>query len=117
MTVAVAVTDSAEGIAALASAHAEARLRGSGLLIANLRLHPLDDAEIPRDVETRIVEREPGAEVGDHILRLLDDHRDEVELLVIGMKRRSPVGKLILGSLTQELLLGADVPVLAVKTP
>jgi len=31
------------------------------------------------------------------------------------MKRRSPIGKALLGSLSQRLLLEADVPVLAVK--
>lgn len=41
--------------------------------------------------------------------------RPEVELLVVGMRRRSRVGKLVLGSTSQELLLQAEVPVLAVK--
>jgi nucleotide-binding universal stress UspA family protein len=40
----------------------------------------------------------------------------EAELLVIGARRRSPVGKLILGSVTQTLILAADVPVLVVKS-
>ena len=40
----------------------------------------------------------------------------EAELLIIGARRRSPVGKLILGSVTQTLILEAEVPVLVVKS-
>ncbi len=36
-------------------------------------------------------------------------------LLVIGARRRSPVGKAFLGSVTQQILLEASVPVLVVK--
>ncbi|MEV5302195.1 universal stress protein [Amycolatopsis methanolica] len=117
MAVLVAVTDSDEGTPALDTAVAEARRRRTGLLAANLRLAPLDTSHVPDDVETTVLEREPDVEVGQHVLGLLDRHRDEVDLLVIGMKRRSPVGKLVLGSLAQFLLLNADVPVLAPKTP
>jgi len=39
------------------------------------------------------------------------------DLLVIGARRRSPVGKAFLGSIAQNLILDADVPVLVVKSP
>ncbi len=39
------------------------------------------------------------------------------DLLVIGARRRSPVGKAFLGSIAQNIILDADVPVLVVKSP
>lgn len=48
---------------------------------------------------------------------LLVAQEEEVDLIVIGMRRRSPVGKLVLGSLAQSILLNARCPVLAVPAP
>ncbi len=52
-------------------------------------------------------------DVADAILELTS--AVGAQLLVIGARRRSPVGKALLGSVTQTIILQADLPVLVVK--
>ena len=54
-----------------------------------------------------------GREASEEILAVAKEHR--AELIVIGLRRRSPVGKLLMGSTAQRVLLDAACPVLAVK--
>ncbi|MCF7549866.1 universal stress protein [Pseudonocardia sp. WMMC193] len=115
MTVMVAVPDSPEGRTALSAAIDEARRRATDLVVLNLALGPLDLVGMPTDLTITVKERTGYADLADCVLAALDEHADAVDVLVIGMKRRSPIGKALLGSLSQRLLLEAEVPVLAVK--
>lgn len=67
------------------------------------------------DVTGEVVHFRGAGGAADSIL----DHAkaDDVSLVVIGQRRRSPVGKLVLGSTSQRILLEADAPVVAVKAP
>ena len=56
---------------------------------------------------------EHGADIVDAFTTLIE--QTGARLVVIGMRRRSPVGKLMMGSDAQRLLLTLDVPILAVK--
>ena len=55
------------------------------------------------------------ADVSEAILGAVGDIGPDV--LVIGARRRSPMGKAFLGSVAQNLILDSDVPVLVVKSP
>jgi nucleotide-binding universal stress UspA family protein len=54
-----------------------------------------------------------GNDPADDLIEVAD--KENAALIVIGLRRRSPVGKLLMGSNAQEILLRADCPVLAVK--
>ncbi|MCD1287428.1 universal stress protein [Brevibacterium sp. GP-SGM9] len=118
MSVAVAVTDSPEGRTALESAVAEARALKTGLLLVNLTLHDFADEEIPRDLEVTLINRS-GRRDRDPVTAVLDELADhaEVDRLVLGVRSRSRVGKVLLGSVTQRLILRSPVPVLTVRVP
>ena len=57
---------------------------------------------------------ETGLEPAEDLLAIAEEVG--AELIVIGLRRRTPVGKLILGSNAQRILLDAHCPVLAVKS-
>jgi nucleotide-binding universal stress UspA family protein len=111
MTILVAVTDDPQGSAALEAARAEGARRGAEVVALNLGAGPL-----PSPDGVTVVDRLLGVEDGDAVLTALESDAD-VDLLVVGVRRRSPVGKALLGDVAQRLLLEADVPVLAVKAP
>ncbi|HEY0237410.1 MAG TPA: universal stress protein [Friedmanniella sp.] len=105
-----------EGRAALRRALIEASLRGAGLVV----LHGVDDDldELTADLQTAgvpYVLKAPveGSDAAEDLIELAD--ASGAAFIVIGLRRRSPVGKLLLGSNAQRVLLDAACPVLAVK--
>ena len=129
-TIVVGYVPKPEGKAALRRAVEEARLRNSRLVVVNShrggREFDSDDAlesqsqldEVKDELRDAGVEHEVR-----QLVRGMDPAEDLVnvanevnaEFIVIGLRRRSPVGKLILGSNAQRVLLDAPCPVLAVK--
>jgi nucleotide-binding universal stress UspA family protein len=106
-----------EGRAALQRALSEAKLRGAALVVVNAS----PDAERD-DLAAELAEsglsydiRIP-ADVHDSAEELIRTaEATDADFIVIGLRRRSPVGKLLLGSNAQRVLLDAACPVLAVK--
>lgn len=129
-TVVVGYVPKPEGEAALAKAIDEAKLRGVKLVVVNSHRggQDFDSAEARRvESELEAVHQRLEASGIEHDMRQLvrgfepaEDlisiaEANDAELIVIGLRRRSPVGKLILGSNAQRILLDAHCPVLAVK--
>jgi nucleotide-binding universal stress UspA family protein len=126
--VVVGYLPSPEGRAALARGIAEAELRGTRVVVVNATRGDalVDDRFLQGDTRDELAEELARSPVPTE-LRQLSDGRDIAEqlesvavetgadLIVIGLRRRSPVGKLILGSAASRILLSVSIPVLAVK--
>ena len=128
MTVVVGYAATPEGRAALSRAADEAILRAGDLVVVNSsrgRDGAVDDEAFEADyaavsqrldeagVQIDVRRLSPGLEPADALIAVAEELSPSV--LVIGLRRRSPVGKLILGSNAQRVLLDASCPVLAVK--
>jgi nucleotide-binding universal stress UspA family protein len=130
MSIVVGYVPTPAGEAAVRAAITEARLRDEDLLVVNSAregsvvettvattedlsriLTQADEAGVRAEV-VRGTHRD---DFTDEILDLAEQH--DASLIVIGLRRRSTVGKFIMGSVAQRILLQADHPVLAVKPP
>ena len=128
MNVIVGYRPTPEGKAALDRAVDEARRFGARLLVVNSSELPTDAPEpISAERGADALAQRLAADGVDHEIRQLDvddEPADAIlsgvsdpacDLIVIGLRRRSPVGKIITGSVAQQVLLEAACPVLAVK--
>lgn len=127
MPIIVGYTTKPEGKAALKHALAEALAHDESLVVVNIGsgLHP--ERMLADEEHLASVARELGAAGVKHQIRQLvrgkEPSQEIVDLateinaimIVIGLRRRSPVGKLLLGSNAQQILLDASCPVVAVK--
>jgi nucleotide-binding universal stress UspA family protein len=127
MTVLVAYSADAYGEAALEHGIAEATASGERLVVVNVtrgdalvderyagttaaetlrtRLEGLDvDAELRQSLN---------ADVAEEVLTVAE--HESPRILVVGIRRRTPLGKLVMGSVAQRLILDAHCPVVAVK--
>ncbi|WP_258723526.1 universal stress protein [Cellulomonas sp. NS3] len=117
-----------EGRAALETASGEAERRGESLVVVvSERGDETDEHRQETQAALDAVRSELSSRGIEHDVRVLARGRDVAEdligtaeevgagLIVIGLRRRSPVGKLILGANAQRILLDSPCPVLAVK--
>ena len=130
MTIVVGYIPRPEGLAAVDTAIIEAERRGERLVVVNTGHHgdyadpsfaaaqdleALDAQLTDRGIEHEIRQPTRGLAPADELL----DTAAEVDatMIVIGLRRRTPLGKLITGSTAQQVLLDAACDVLAVKAP
>jgi len=128
-TIVVGYVPKPEGRAALGRGIEEAMLRHTRLVVLNasrgdayvdagyasvqdveLVKSRLADAGVDHEFRQLVRGHEPAEEVVD----LADELG--AELIVIGLRRRTAVGKFLMGSTAQRILLDSHCPVLAVKT-
>jgi nucleotide-binding universal stress UspA family protein len=119
-----------EGRAALRRAADESLLRKSKLIVINSQRGGRDfdadeanrfESELTRiqgeldeeGIEHEVRQLVRGNEPAEDLIAVAEE--ENAEFIVIGLRRRTPVGKLILGSNAQRILLDASCPVLAVK--
>ncbi|MGN6129261.1 MAG: universal stress protein [Nocardioidaceae bacterium] len=130
-TIVVGYVPKPEGKAALRRAAEEARLREARLVVINshrggrefdsddaieseAQLDEVRDVLSDAGVEHEVRQLVRGMDPADDLINVAKEV--DAEFIVIGLRRRSPVGKLILGSNAQRVLLDAPCPVLAVKS-
>lgn len=127
-TIVVGYAPSARSVAALRRAVAEAQHHGARLVVVNgstgdrytdpsfaseddlAQVHQLlEEAGVEFDVRQLVRGNDGAAEV------LATAEAENADLIVIGLRSRSAVGKLLMGSTAQRILIGAECDVLAVK--
>jgi nucleotide-binding universal stress UspA family protein len=130
MKIVVGFIKTPEGEAALKAAIGEAKLRGGELVVVHSMMggdhenveqvlayrEELDEVQARLEgegVPHSVHEYVRGFSPSQDLIKAADD--EGADLIVIGLRKRSAVGKLLLGSNAQEILLGAHCPVLAVK--
>jgi nucleotide-binding universal stress UspA family protein len=128
MTIVVGYVPTPQGDAAITAAINEAQVRNESLHVVNTSRGdaPVDNRLANEEqlaavrqrleasgVDFEIEQKFKGDDPSDQLVDLADELK--ASLIVIGLRRRSPTGKLITGSQAQRILLDANCPVLAVK--
>ncbi len=114
MSVLVAGTDTPAGQAAYRFGIAEARRRREDLVLFLMSGTHTPSPELGEVTETvEHPDERTQSPTGDLIDRA---ERDDISSLVIGVRHRSAVAKLFLGSSAQQIILEANKPVICIKS-
>ncbi|RBP68060.1 nucleotide-binding universal stress UspA family protein [Brevibacterium sanguinis] len=129
MTILVGYSPSPEGRAAVDFGIEQARAFDDTLIVLNAGIGETPDErgvatnsdmeELTQTLKSSGISHEilqflRGNDPVEELLALAEATAD-TRMIVIGSRRRSPVGKLIMGSTAQRIILEAEVPVVSVK--
>jgi nucleotide-binding universal stress UspA family protein len=127
-TIVVGYIPTPQGEAALHRAIDEAKAHGAQLVVVNSSKRDayvdatIIDGEHWKNLEAKLtgagiryhmVQPESGHEPSDLILECCDEY--DADLVVIGLRKRSQVGKMLLGSTAQRILMHARCDILSVR--
>lgn len=132
MKIVVGFIDSPEGNAAIDRAMEEAKLHDGSLVIVHSKLGGRHDkaedylamAKTLDELTDRLTEAGVDHDVHEYVrgdkpakdlIQAVEDHN--AEMIVIGIRKRTPTGKVFLGSNALDILHDSPVPVLCVKAP
>lgn len=130
MTILVAYVPRPEGQAALDKGVDIAKRRQESLLVVNagpggqqedaslaagFEVEKLEEFLATQGISAEFKQFVRGRSTIDEINELVESR--DISVLVIGLRKRTAVGKLLLGSVAQELLMTVSCPVLCVKAP
>ena len=113
MAIILAAAETPAGHAARDFAVQEARRRDTDLVVFPVDGNEPDLSAIPYE---RVSVEHAAARSRNAVGDLVDaTNRAEIDAVVVGVRRRSPAGKVLLGSSGQQIILESAVPVIAVK--
>ena len=64
------------------------------------------------EFETKLLVSEGSLKAGENLMKYVTEQ--QVDMIIIGIKKRSKIGKLLTGSTAQYILLNANCPVISV---
>ena len=129
MTILVAYAPRPEGRAALEKGIEIANRRNERLLVVNaisggnqndpslagaVDISAVEKRLVSAGVEGTFKQFVRGKDAVAEIVELADN--PDVTLVIVGLRKRTPMGKLIMGSVSRDILLSVSCPVLAVKS-
>lgn len=127
MTIVVAFSPDEYGEAALRAGIEQAVAGGDRVVVVNATRgdsyvdRAFASEELVTDVRRRLAEAGLDGEVRHDVVPVISHaviaavEAEGARLVVVGVKHRSPVGKAIMGSVAQQVILDSPVPVLSVK--